>query len=64
MSKLVVITGATGLQGGSVLKSLHETGGYKLRAITRNALSENVKSLQSKYPDVEWVSAELDDYAS
>ncbi|ORX74478.1 NAD(P)-binding protein [Linderina pennispora] len=64
MSKLVVITGATGLQGGSVLKSLHEAGGYKLRAITRNTLSEKAKSLQSKYPDVEWVSAELDDYAS
>ncbi|KAJ1934706.1 hypothetical protein FBU59_005615 [Linderina macrospora] len=64
MSKIIAITGATGLQGGSVLKSMYEEGTYKLRAITRNTSSDKVKSLQAKYPGVEWVSADLDDYAS
>ncbi|KAJ1938294.1 hypothetical protein FBU59_004481, partial [Linderina macrospora] len=50
--------------GGSVLKSLHAAGTYTLRAITRNTSSDKVKSLQTKYPGVEWAEADLDDRAS
>ncbi|ORX67444.1 NAD(P)-binding protein [Linderina pennispora] len=64
MTKLIAITGATGLQGGSVLKSLHATGAYKLRAITRNTSSDKVKALKTKYRDVEWAEADLDSGAS
>ncbi|KAJ2182048.1 hypothetical protein GGF45_001126 [Coemansia sp. RSA 551] len=60
----VAIIGATGLQGGSVLKTLHSSGGYKLRALTRNPESATAKSLAEKYPGVEWVQANLDDVES
>ncbi|KAJ1827013.1 hypothetical protein LPJ70_007597, partial [Coemansia sp. RSA 2708] len=61
MTKLVAIIGATGLQGGSVLKTLHASGKYKLRALTRNPDGAAAKSLARKYPGVEWVKADLDD---
>ncbi|KAJ2612291.1 hypothetical protein H4S08_002760 [Coemansia sp. RSA 1365] len=64
MSKLVAIVGATGLQGGSVLKTLYAAGGYKIRALSRNPESDFAKSLATKYPDVEWVQADLNDASS
>jgi uncharacterized protein YbjT (DUF2867 family) len=37
MSKpIIVVTGATGLQGGSVVKFLVKDGKWAVRAITRN----------------------------
>ena len=33
---LIVVTGATGQQGGSVVKFLLEDGGFRIRAVTRN----------------------------
>ncbi|KAJ2717099.1 hypothetical protein H4R19_000184 [Coemansia spiralis] len=64
MTKLVAIVGATGTQGGSVLKSLHADGGYKLRALTRDPSSDAARSLAVKYPGVEWVAADLNDLES
>ncbi|KAJ2820655.1 hypothetical protein FBU31_005152 [Coemansia sp. 'formosensis'] len=64
MTKLVAIVGATGLQGGSVLKTLHATGKYKLRALSRNPDSKQVASLKAKYSGVEWAPANLDDIDS
>ncbi|KAJ2028290.1 hypothetical protein IW146_006163 [Coemansia sp. RSA 922] len=64
MTKLVAIVGATGLQGSSVLKSLHATGKYKLRALSRNPDGNQAASLKAKYSGVEWVPANLDDTAS
>ncbi|KAJ2910207.1 hypothetical protein GGI21_001107 [Coemansia aciculifera] len=64
MTKLVAIVGATGLQGGSVLKALHATGKYKLRALTRNPDGEQAEMLKAKYPGVEWVGADLDNPSS
>lgn len=32
---LIVVTGATGMQGGSVVKFLLEDGGFRIRAVTR-----------------------------
>ena len=34
--QLIVVTGATGQQGGSVVKFLLEDGGFRIRAVTRN----------------------------
>ncbi|KAJ2882477.1 hypothetical protein H4R27_003423 [Coemansia aciculifera] len=64
MTKLVAIVGATGLQGSSVLKSLHAAGKYKLRALSRNPDGKQAASLKAKYSGVEWVPANLDDTAS
>ncbi|KAJ2784959.1 hypothetical protein GGI15_002087 [Coemansia interrupta] len=60
MSKLISIIGATGLQGGSVLKTLYGTGQYKIRALTRNPTSDAAKKLQAAYPNIELAAADLD----
>ncbi|KAJ2845349.1 hypothetical protein IWW36_004816 [Coemansia brasiliensis] len=64
MSKLVAIIGATGLQGGSVLKTLYASGKYRIRAITRNPDSDSAKALAEKYPGIELAQADLDDLVS
>ncbi|KAJ2608320.1 hypothetical protein H4S08_004496 [Coemansia sp. RSA 1365] len=64
MAKFIAIVGATGLQGGSVLKTLYAAGGYKIRALSRNPNSDSAKKLAAKYPDVEWVQADLNDASS
>ncbi|KAJ2843741.1 hypothetical protein J3B02_005176, partial [Coemansia erecta] len=64
MTTTVAIIGATGLQGGSVLKSLYATGKYKIRALTRNPSRESAKQLLNKYPGIEVEAADLDDTES
>ncbi|KAJ2083078.1 hypothetical protein H4R24_001117 [Coemansia sp. RSA 988] len=64
MVKLIAIVGATGLQGGSVLKTFHASGEYKIRAITRNPNSNTVKDISKEFPDVVWVQADLNDLSS
>ncbi|KAJ2845887.1 hypothetical protein J3B02_004553, partial [Coemansia erecta] len=64
MTKTVAIIGATGLQGGSVLNSLYDTGKYKIRALTRNPKGESAKLLLMKYPGIEVAAADLDDTES
>jgi len=57
MSKpIFVILGATGIQGGSVLKHAYQTGKFHIRACTRDPSSKKVVALRAKYPGVEWVS--------
>ncbi|KAJ1662326.1 hypothetical protein IW140_005961, partial [Coemansia sp. RSA 1813] len=64
MSQTVAIIGATGLQGGSVLRALHATGKYKLIAVTRNTSSTSAKEIKTKYPDVELAAADVNDIES
>ncbi|KAI9476762.1 hypothetical protein LPJ78_005235 [Coemansia sp. RSA 989] len=64
MSKLVAIVGATGLQGGSVLKTLYASNKYKLRALTRNPDGDSARALVAKYPGIELAQANLDDLES
>jgi uncharacterized protein YbjT (DUF2867 family) len=46
MSKpTLLIFGATGQQGGSVIDSLLQTGRFNLRAVSRNAQSEKAQDL-------------------
>lgn len=60
-SKIVTVFGATGAQGGSVVRAL--TGSeYKVRAVTRNTGSDNAKKLADQGHEV--ISANLDDVDS
>ncbi len=53
MSKeLVVVTGATGKQGGSVVSALLKDGKFKVRAVTRDANSANAEVLKKKGVEV------------
>ncbi|CAB4398182.1 unnamed protein product [Rhizophagus irregularis] len=49
---LVVVSGATGAQGGSIANSLLDTGRYKVRALTHNTNSDKAKALASKGAEV------------
>jgi len=46
--KIILVTGATGNQGGAVLKTLIEHGGYEIRALTRDVESEFASALAAK----------------
>lgn len=56
--KLVVVTGATGKQGGSTLKYLLNKG-FKLRGVTRKPEGDAAKALAAQ--GVEMVAGDLDD---
>lgn len=48
MSKLIVVLGATGLQGGSVVTALLASGAYTIRGVTRDPSSGSAQSLAAK----------------
>jgi uncharacterized protein YbjT (DUF2867 family) len=60
-NRTILVTGATGHQGGAVLRHLREKH-YPVRALTRDANSPKSRALMT--PGVEPVSADLDDPAS
>ncbi|KAJ2746850.1 hypothetical protein GGI20_001003 [Coemansia sp. BCRC 34301] len=58
---LVVVFGATGNQGGSVLRTLAELPeSYTVRAVTRSTKSKTAQELAAQYPLVKWVEADLE----
>ena len=61
MSKLVVVFGSTGKQGGSVARALLQKG-FKVRGITRNTESDKAKEL--KKLGAELAKGDLDDATS
>lgn len=50
--KIIFVTGATGAQGGSVVKALLASGIYAVRALTRNAKSEKALALLEQGAEV------------
>ncbi|KAF6521494.1 hypothetical protein HZS61_015752 [Fusarium oxysporum f. sp. conglutinans] len=60
--KLIVVIGATGGQGGSVVNSFINDPEWRVRGITRNPQSRKAKNLEAR--GVEVVQADLDDRAS
>jgi uncharacterized protein YbjT (DUF2867 family) len=59
MKQTILVTGATGAQGGSIVKALLAEKKYSVRAMTRNPNSE--KALQLKTLGVEVIQADMDD---
>ena len=62
MSKTIVIFGATGVQGGGVVKELLKDKTWKIRGVTRNTSSSSAQALSSQ--GVEMVTADLEDLSS
>ncbi len=60
--KTVLVTGATGKQGGATIRHLAKRGGMKLRAMTRKPDSDAAKELAAL--GVEIVQGDLEDNAS
>ena len=58
----ILVTGATGAQGGSVARHLLGRGGYTVRCLTRNPDSEKAGALQQAGAEI--VRGDLDDPAS
>lgn len=62
MSKPVLITGATGKQGGSVITALLEQNAdVEILAVTRDSNSTGAQKLKSKSPKIQLVEGNLDD---
>ncbi len=62
MSDRILVTGATGLQGGAVARHLLKLGKPEVRCLTRRPDSEAAKTLKQLGAEV--VRADLDDPAS
>src|ERR1700756_1589223 len=64
MTKFIAVTGATGAQGGGLVRAILDdpAGGFTARAITRNPDSDAARALSAD--GVEVVPADLDDEAS
>jgi len=60
-NKLVLVTGATGNQGGAVVRNLLDNG-WSVRGLTRNTSSQGAKTLNDT--DAEVVQGDLDDRTS
>lgn len=60
-NRMIVVTGATGLQGGAVARRLRDNG-WQVRAVTRSPRSEKARALAALGMEV--VQADLNDLAS
>jgi uncharacterized protein YbjT (DUF2867 family) len=62
--KIIVVLGATGAQGGGLVRAIHSDpgGGFKARAVTRNVNSDKAKELAKLGAEV--VAANVDDEGS
>ncbi|KAL4915140.1 hypothetical protein BDW62DRAFT_203990 [Aspergillus aurantiobrunneus] len=61
MSKTILITGATGRQGGSVIDSLlKQDADVEILAVTRDATSTRAQNLANKSPKIKLIQGNLD----
>ncbi|KAJ2452185.1 hypothetical protein EV183_003112 [Coemansia sp. RSA 2336] len=60
----VVVFGATGNQGSSVVEALANDSKYQVLALTRSTTSERVLRLMSKHPNVKWYEADVNSSSS
>ncbi|KAF2443030.1 NAD(P)-binding protein [Karstenula rhodostoma CBS 690.94] len=59
MSRTILVTGATGRQGGAVIKALHDTD-FQILALTRSASSPSAQKLASSSPNIKLIEGDLD----
>ncbi|KAJ2661910.1 hypothetical protein IWW48_002141 [Coemansia sp. RSA 1200] len=64
MTQTVAIIGATGTQGGSVLRALYATGQYNIVAVTRDVSSASASKIKADHPNVKLATANLDNIES
>lgn len=66
MSRALLITGATGRQGGAVINALaaKQPSDFLLLAVTRNAQSPSAKRLAAKSPNIKLVEGDLESIPS
>jgi len=64
MAKIIAVVGSTGTQGGGLARAIlaDASGGFSVRAITRDANKDNAKALKAQGAEV--VQANLDDVES
>ena len=60
--KIIAVLGATGVQGGSVVRALLKDKSWKVRGITRDPSKDAAKALEKQ--GIEVVSANIDDEQS
>ncbi|KAI1338229.1 NAD(P)-binding protein [Xylariaceae sp. FL0016] len=65
-TKAVLVTGATGKQGGSVINALlnQSSTKFSILAVTRDATSASAQRLAAKSPTIELVQGNLDDVSA
>lgn len=61
MSRTLLITGATGQQGGAVVKALANNPAFTLLAVTRNASSPSAQKLLTRASNLKLVQGDQDD---
>lgn len=62
MSRTLLITGATGKQGGSVIAALLKAkADFEILAVTRDASSSGAQKLQAQSANIKLVEGNLDD---
>lgn len=59
---IIAVTGATGLQGGSVINHLLQSGSFRIRGLSRDVSTSRSKELSER--DVEMAAANMDDVES
>lgn len=62
MNRAILVTGATGKQGGAVIKALlADKAGFRILAVTRDTNSPSAKRLAAKSSDITLVQGDLND---
>lgn len=61
MSKTILVTGATGKQGGSVIENLANNAEFTLLAVTRNTAGGSAHKLTTKGSNIKLVQGDMDD---
>jgi uncharacterized protein YbjT (DUF2867 family) len=59
--KTVLVTGATGKQGGAVVEALANNEEFQILAVTRNASGAAAKGLVERFPNIKIVEGNMDD---